>query len=117
MASHSFHSKISGVSANNNDGRGRQRYIRAFCKAGTPLIFKREPNNPYDKDAVAAWIEARAFFFFTSEVQIGYLNAELAQEISRHLAKGGGLHGEVSEVTGGTRDKPTLGVNVLLTKY
>ncbi len=68
------------------------------------LILKREPQNPYDKNAVAVWILARAFIFFTSEVQIGYLNAEVAEEIARYIDKGG------------SDEKRTLGVNILLTK-
>lgn len=81
-----------------------------------PLILKREPKNPYDKNAVAVWILARAFIFFTSEVQIGYLNAEVAEEIARYLDEGGSVFGTITEVTGGVGKKPTLGVNILLRK-
>jgi hypothetical protein len=31
--------------------------------------LKREPQNPHDKNALAVWIRARTFIFFTSEVQ------------------------------------------------
>ena len=81
-----------------------------------PLIFKREPSNPYDADAVGVWIKARALLFFTSDVQIGYLTAHLAKEMARYIDKGGHLVGHITEVTGGTHDKPTLGVNILVTK-
>jgi len=81
-----------------------------------PLIFKREPANSHDANAIAIWIKARAFIFFTSEVQIGYLNADLAAEMARHIDHGGRLTGTVTEVTGGRGSKPTLGVNILLTK-
>jgi single-stranded-DNA-specific exonuclease len=81
-----------------------------------PLILKREPSNPYDANAVAVWIKARALIFFTAEVQIGYLNEELAEEMARHIDRGGKLTGSITEVTGGTYEKPTRGVNILLTK-
>jgi single-stranded-DNA-specific exonuclease len=111
-----LHSKVAGVSASNNSGQSRQNYIRAFCKPGMSLIFRREPSNPYDPNAVAIFIKARALMFFTSEVQIGYLNADLAAEMSRHIDNGGGLIGRITEVTGGAGNKRTLGVNIVVTK-
>jgi len=80
------------------------------------LILKRESDNSYDKNAIAVWVKARAFIFFTDEVQIGYLNTDVAEELARYIDKGGNILGEIIEVTGGTREKPTLGVNILLRK-
>lgn len=116
MTSGTFHSKIAGVTAKNNDGFPRQRYIRRYCKPGIPLILKREPNNPYDKNAISAWIKATAFFFFSSEVQIGYLNADVAEELAHYIDKGGHVTGYITEVTGGTGSKKSFGVNILLSK-
>jgi hypothetical protein len=47
---------------------------------------------------------------------VGYLNADIAGEIARHIDKGNPIHCEITEVTGGTRDKPSLGVNILIVK-
>jgi single-stranded-DNA-specific exonuclease len=103
-----FHSKVAGISH-------YQKYVR-FCKSGMPLILKLEPENPYDPDAVAVWILARSLFFFTSEVQIGHLEARLAGEISRHIRNGGKISASISEITGGTSVKQTRGVNILINK-
>lgn len=110
-----FYSKVAGVTAKNTDGRSRQKYIRAFCKPGKALILKREPKNPYDANAVGVWVLARVLLFITSEVQIGYLNKDVAREVAPHMDAGGRVTAKISEVTGGTRGKSTLGVNIALT--
>ena len=81
-----------------------------------PLSLRREPTNKYDSNAIGVWLKARALIFFTSDVQIGYINAELAAELAPHIDKGKPLLCEVAEVTGGTQGKEYLGVNILLTK-
>lgn len=116
MATGTFHSKVAGVTANNSDGRSRQNYIRAFCKPGMAVTLVREPNNAYDKNAVAVWIKIRSLIFFTANVQIGYLKAEVAEEIARYIDKGDHVSCQITEVTGGGRGKSSLGVNILITK-
>lgn len=116
MTTGTIHSKVAGVTAKNDNGRSRQDYIRAFCKAGMPLILRREPQNKFDKNAISVWIKAKALIFFSSEVQIGYINAELAEELSRWIDNGKSLSAEIAEVTGGTKEKSSLGVNILLRK-
>lgn len=100
----------------NSNGRERQDYILAYCKEGMRIHLRPEPDNPHDKNAVGCWITARAFIFFTADVQIGYLPAEHAGEIARYFAAGGHVDCVVTSVTGGTRDKPTLGVNIEIRK-
>jgi single-stranded-DNA-specific exonuclease len=110
-----FHSKIAGVTAKNPNGSNRQDHIKQHVKSGSPLILLREPNNEYDANAIAAYIKFRTFLFFTSTVQIGYLNKEVAEELTKFIAKGGTVTGKVKEVTGG-KGKESFGVNILLTK-
>ena len=112
----SFHTKVAGVTAPNANGISRQAYIAKFCRTGMPATFQREPKNPYDSNAVAVFIKARALIFFSAPVQIGYLSAGLSPEISRHMDKGGHVSAIVSGVTGGTGKKRTLGVNLQITK-
>jgi HIRAN domain len=38
--------------------RGRD-VIRAYCRPGMPLVLRREPENPYDSNAVGVWIRTR----------------------------------------------------------
>jgi hypothetical protein len=116
MTTGSFYSKVAGVTVPNANGRSRQDYIRAFCKPHMRLILRRETDNPKDKNAIAVWVKARVFFLFSHEVQIGYLSAEVASEIAPFIDNGGEVTGEIAEVTGGSREKPTLGVNIRITK-
>lgn len=110
-----MYTKVAGVTFSNSDGAWRQNLIREFGKSGKRLIFKREPRNPADPNAVAVWLPVRSLFF-PKAFQIGYLNHHLAPEVARFMDTGGSLEGIIAEVTGGTREKPTLGVNMILTK-
>lgn len=116
MTTGTFHSKVAGVTAKNPSGRSRQDYIRKFCKSGMPATLVREPSNQFDKNAVGVWIKARTLIFFTSQVQIGYLNADTAEEIARYMDSGGRMSCQITDVTGGTHGKSSFGVNILLTK-
>ncbi len=110
-----FYSKIAGVTAKNPDGSDRQKYIKAYAKANMPLILRREPDNKYDPHAIAVYIKVRVFIFLSDIIQIGYLNTEVAAELTKHISKGGSISGRISQVTGSASTK-SLGVNILLTK-
>ena len=116
MTTGTIRSKIAGVTAKNDDGKFRQDYIRAFCKPGMPLILRREPDNKYDRNAISIWIKAKVLLIFSNEVKIGYINTGLAEELARWLEKGHNISGEIIDVTGGTNDKSSLGVNIKLVK-
>lgn len=110
-----FHSRVVGVTARNPDGMDRQDYIQTYCKPNMRLILKREPDNPHDPNAVGVWIKARALLIFTSEVQIGHLSRDVAEQVADHMDSGGRVKARIVKVTGGTRKKTTCGVNILLT--
>ena len=107
-----FYSKVVGVAFENPDGSSRQQYIKDYCFSSQPLILKREPNNRYDKNAVGVWIKRKVFLFFESEIQIGYLSAELAEDIAECMDSGGTVEACISEITGGTAEHPTIGVKI-----
>jgi HIRAN domain len=107
-----FHSKIAGTSRCNDDGTDRQKLIRDYVQTGMQLIVKREPNNPYDDDAIALWVKAKSFAIFDTERQIGYLNADIACDLGPYLDKGGWVRVTVSEVTGG--GSKYYGVNIFI---
>ena len=111
-----FHTKVAGVTAKNPNGISRQSYIAKFCRSGMSATLQREPENAFDQNAVAVYITARALLFFKAPVQIGYVNADLAQELARHMDKGGSVTAVVSEVTGGEGRKRNLGINLRVTK-
>jgi hypothetical protein len=113
MSTREFYSKIAGTSHNNPDGSDRQEIIKKYCKSEQPLFLIPEPDNPYDPNAVGVWIEVKKLFS-TQRYQIGYLPSEL---VVRDLSKviDGSLTAKVKELTGGTRSKPTVGVNIIIT--
>jgi hypothetical protein len=93
-----FHSNIAGTSH-------YQDALRR-CKAGERLWLLREPNNPYDTNAVSVWGQAGEL--------IGYINRELAVDLAPQMDRGVWIEVTISELTGGTPDNPTLGCNIYL---
>ena len=110
-----FHSKIVGVTAKNSDGTNRQDYIKKYCKPSKELILHREPDNPYDSNAIAVFIKTKMLFFINTAFQIGYINSDIASELSKHMEKGGKVIATVKNITGGTGEK-SYGVNILIQK-
>jgi hypothetical protein len=100
-----FYSKIAGVSHKNRDGSSRQTIIRR-CRIGEPLRFQCEPDNPVDPKAVA--------ILRADGEQVGYLEARAAAELHRELASGEQIPCYITDLTGGTRDKPARGVNIYI---
>lgn len=101
-----FYSSIAGDSHDNDDGTSRQAIIRDGVRAGDVLTLRFEDSNRFDHNAVAVFTAQRR--------QIGYLHAELAPEVRGRTADGQRVTVTVANVTGGTADKPTLGVNILV---
>ncbi len=98
-----FHTKLVGVTHDNDDGTSRQKIIRR-CRIGENLKLVWQPNNLYDSNAVAICRE--------SGEQVGWLSRTVAEEIVRRGKEGEQFSIEISDLTGGTRSRPTLGVNV-----
>ena len=104
----SFHSKIAGVSHANPDGTERQDIIKN-CKVGEVLLLLLDPDNPVSKTAVKV---SRV-----SGEQLGYLPSRLGGEVYRLLIKDQPVHAHISDITGGTSEAPTRGVNIRVTKF
>ncbi len=101
-----LYSKISGVTRTNPDGSDRQEIIDALTYSGQPLFLLREPNQ-YSHNNIGVYV---AF-------QIGYVNPELADELAPLLDEGVPIEAQITEITGGSQDKPTRGINVSFTIY
>lgn len=106
--SDSFYTKLAGVSKKNEDGRRRQEVIEEDLYEGLDLHLEREPDNPYDTNAVAV---------FASEYgdQVGYLSGKIAEELAPLMDRGQLVTCQVAEITGDYDQ--TRGVNVQVTKY
>lgn len=94
-----FHSKIAGAS-------NYQDAIK-HCKAGERLWLVREPNNPYDRNAISVWNQGKEL--------IGYIGKDLAADLAGQMDRGQWIEVTVSELTGGTPDKPHVGCNIHIT--
>lgn len=111
-----FYSKVAGTSHENSNGYSRQKIIKNNCKRGMSLILKREPDNPHDSDAIAVWINARGCLF-SKKMQIGYIESGIARDLSDKIDMGRKVEAKIEKVTGGTKAKETLGVNIELFVY
>lgn len=105
----SFHSKVAGVTYNNEDGDSRQKIIKKYCKAGDELELIREPDNEHSPTAIGVWLKKPS-------LKIGYVRSasDLSKRLSEHLNRGRTIRCKVSNVTGGQDDKETLGVNMFV---
>ncbi len=115
----SFHTKVVGVTFRNEDGSDRQDIIRRYCREGDELALSSEPENPHADHAVAVYWTKRGWFGGVKALQLGYLSDDsgAAQEVFDHVEAGGAGEAQISDVPGGTRDKPTLGVNIRITLF
>lgn len=107
-----FHTKVAGVTAKNDNGSSRQNYIRTYCKSGMPLTLVRQPNNRFDSNAIAVFINARTLLVFSGLVQIGFLSADVAKTLAPLIDAGAIFVCQITEITGGEADRPSLGVNI-----
>lgn len=89
---YSFYTKIRGVTQTNSNTSKRQKLIKNL-KVGQPVFCIREPNNPFDKNAIAV--------YDTEKNQLGYLSADLADSFAKSMDKGLKLTAIVKDLTGG----------------
>lgn len=106
-------SKVAGVTK-----EGRQRTIRAKCRAGDLLWFFHEPNNPKDVNAIQVRrVVKNGTGPGQMAEQIGYVSRELAQDIAPHLDRGEVAIGQITQITGGEAGRPSIGVNIEVFLY
>ena len=86
-----FRTTIAGVTKQNADGTDRQALIKTL-RRGETLNLVREPNNPYDKCAIAV--------FRTSGKQLGYIPAG-DRRLADHIDMGGRVSARVVKIRGG----------------
>lgn len=111
----SFHGKIAGTSQKNADGSDRQEYVKRYARAGEELLMVPEPYNAHSPAAIALFVVREAGMMKKTKeaFQLGYVSGELAPKLHQLWADGKRVKVFVSEVTGGTREKPNRGVNLL----
>ena len=100
-----FHTKIAGVTHKNSDGTDRQKLIRD-CQVFETLVLDHEEDNAHDPNAVRVCRE--------NGRQLGYLNADLADEIVWKCKKGYRYVVIIKDITGGKKKGQSFGVNLLI---
>jgi hypothetical protein len=101
-----IYSKLSGVTHHNADGTSRQEIISELCYNDQPLLLIREPNQ-YSYDNIGVYVA----------YQVGYVNPEIADVLAAIIDEDGVVDAHITDITGGTEDKPTIGVNVAFKIY
>lgn len=105
--SEEIRAKVLWVTKANKDGTSRQELIRQHARSGSRLRVKFE-----DDGEAAVYLEKPGGFLRKDQhYQIGYLRNSTAYNARRWMDEGRELYLEVLNVTGGTKDKPTCGVN------
>ncbi len=90
-----FYSKLAGVSYDN-----RQFYL-SRCNRGDQLTLIREPDNLYDRNAIAV---------YHHNVQLGFIKKNLAEKLAPYLDQGHHIICTIAEITGG--DGYLYGANI-----
>ena len=66
---------------------GRARIIRKHCQEGREVHLKREPNNKYDKNAIAVYLIIPGWLW-SSKKQIGYIQASMNDYLAKKMDSG-----------------------------
>ena len=104
-----FYTNVAGVTFCNPDGTRRQDIIRD-CSQGERLELIREPDNRHDSHAIAVRRKK-------SGEQLGYISSDLAFRMADEIDSGDRFVAWISEITGGTNEFPTHGVNIKVNRY
>lgn len=97
--------KVAGVTYPNDDGSERQNIIRC-CKRGEQLILRHDAYNEYSMYAIQV--------LRTNGEQLGHAPEYLAEQIYNEIEDGYNAVGVITDITGGSWDKPTRGVNFVV---
>lgn len=97
--------KIRGVSFPNDDGSERQAIIRR-CRLGEYLLTRRDRDNGFSRNAIGVFREGGD--------QLGNVPEYVARDFAPLMDSGMESTAILLNITGGTRDKPTCGVNVVM---
>ncbi len=108
MRMHHVFAKVAGVTFPNDDGSERQEIIKR-CRVGESLVLRRDADDPYSTFAIQV--------LRSTGEQLGHAPDYLAETICEEREAGYKAIGVLKNLTGGTRDKPTRGVNFFVCFY
>ena len=70
---------------------------------GQSLTLVREPNNEFDKNAIAVFLEQN---------KLGYIKKTIAKDLSKGIDKGNNIKCTLESLTGGSKSKENRGINI-----
>ncbi|MDC0936716.1 HIRAN domain-containing protein [Pirellulales bacterium] len=103
-----FHTKVVGVTNDNDDGSSRQSIIKK-CRGGEQLDLIHDRKNRYDKNAIVV----RRL----DGSQLGFLSGDLATDVVNTTKNGYFFTAYISSLTGGGLERPTRGCNMLVVQF
>lgn len=103
-----FYTKVRGVTFENDGGVNRQSLI-PLCRVGQSLALIKDLQNAYDFNAIAVYT-------FEGD-QLGFLSSDLSQQFDEEGWAIKDWTAIVHEITGGTEDKPSFGLNIYVCKF
>jgi len=112
-----MHCSVAGVTFRNKHGsiKSRQKIIRNFCRDGSRLDVRAEPDNPHSANALGLWIEDRGIFWSKGWYKVGYIPQSDADDIRERITKGWTVTARVWKVVGGGKGLSYgLRINVFL---
>lgn len=104
VSDRSIIAKVVGVTKNNDNGQPIQ-YILSSLSEDSDFMLVREPNNPYDTNAIKVIADYQ---------HIGYVKAELAQQLAPIMDKGNNPKVELLGVTGGGDKNYGCNIRILI---
>ena len=103
-----INTKVVGTTYKNKDRTSRQRIIKE-CKVGEKLLLIQSPDER-NNDEIE--YEDGIKVFRQNNEQLGWLAEYLASEIIELFEKGCKADATITNITGGTEEKPTIGCNL-----
>jgi hypothetical protein len=100
-----FYTKLAGATYKNDDGSDRQDILSTCCPLQA-LRVEHDNNNPHDPNAIRVCTEDGR--------QIGHLFRDLASDVWWRMQHHFTYAAFSANITGGTEDHPTMGMNILL---
>lgn len=108
-------SKIRGLTyPDPSTGEPRQTVVKKFVRPGMKLIPIYEPDNPHGSNAIGLWLYRPLPDGKTVQHHLGYIGSDLSSTVGPILRSGQPMTITVTEITGGNKEQPTRGVNILI---
>jgi hypothetical protein len=102
-----LYTRVAGVNYSNDDGSSRQEIV-SRCRAGEILELIRDPNNPHSPNRTAIKIMRH------NGEMLGHVPSAISEIMADQMDRGSAVEARIIAIKGGTLEKPTLGVNIVI---